>query len=503
MKIPLAELVLSALGSTVNADMPTHRRILELIRHAILSHQLQGGSKLPSSRNLAKDIGCSRNTVIAAYEQLLAEGFVEARIGSGTVVANTSVADTLPSFLIEEQPETDLGTLPRTLSRRGERLTHAPSDKNFEIQEFIQGANDFSVFPYKTWQKLQNKYWREPQSAFMDYARHGGYAPLKEVLAEYLRVSRSVRCEAEQIIITAGTQQSLDLCANLLADANDMVWMENPGYWGARRVFESNDLHLRPIEVDKDGISPSAVDLQTAPRLIYVTPSHQYPTDVVMSLTRRRLLLKYAASVGAWILEDDYDSEFRYKGRPIASLQGLDHHNRVIYCGTFSKVLYPGIRIGYMVVPQDLIAPFRTGLADIHRPGQMAVQAALADFIQLGHFTTHIRNVRARYGQSRALLQHTLQHQLLPSARLSNADAGLHLVIHLPDFCDDVKLAAEARLQQIDIRPLSAYYVAPPVTRGVVVGYGYMPLEQIVPAATRLADLVNRHMVASHQPVLV
>ncbi len=503
MKIPLAELVLSALGSTVNADMPTHRRILELIRHAILSHQLQGGSKLPSSRNLAKDIGCSRNTVIAAYEQLLAEGFVEARIGSGTVVANTSVADTLPSFLIEEQPETDLGTLPRTLSRRGERLTYAPSDKNFEIQEFIQGANDFSVFPYKTWQKLQNKYWREPQSAFMDYARHGGYAPLKEVLAEYLRVSRSVRCEAEQIIITAGTQQSLDLCANLLADANDMVWMENPGYWGARRVFESNDLHLRPIEVDKDGISPSAVDLQTAPRLIYVTPSHQYPTDVVMSLTRRRLLLEYAASVGAWILEDDYDSEFRYKGRPIASLQGLDHHNRVIYCGTFSKVLYPGIRIGYMVVPQDLIAPFRTGLADIHRPGQMAVQAALADFIQLGHFTTHIRSVRARYGQSRALLQHTLQHQLLPSARLSNADAGLHLVIHLPDFCDDVKLANDARLEQIDIRPLSAYYVAPPVTRGVVVGYGYMPLEQIVPAATRLADLVNRHMVASHQPVLV
>lgn len=500
MKIPLAELVLSSLGSSVNADMPTHRRIFELIRQAILNHQLQGGSKLPSSRNLALEIGCSRNTVIAAYEQLLAEGFVEARIGSGTVVA-----DTLPNFALDNIQQADdeaFSALPRALSVRGERLTHSPSDKNFEIQEFIQGANDFSVFPYKIWQKLQNKAWREPQSAFMDYARLGGYAPLKEVLAEYLRVSRSVRCEPEQILITAGTQQSLDLCANLLADANDMVWMENPGYWGARRVFESNDLHLRPIEVDNDGICPTPADLQTAPRLIYVTPSHQYPLDVVMSLTRRRLLLEYAASVGAWILEDDYDSEFRYKGRPIASLQGLDHHNRVIYCGTFSKVLYPGIRIGYMVVPQDLIEPFRTGLADIHRPGQMAVQAALADFIQQGHFTTHVRNVRARYGQSRALLQHTLQNQLLSTARLSNADAGLHLVIHLPDFCDDVKLAAEARLQQIDIRPLSAYYVAPPVTRGVVVGYGYMPLNEIVPASTRLADLVNRHIVASHQPVL-
>jgi GntR family transcriptional regulator / MocR family aminotransferase len=501
MKIPLAELVLSSLGSTINADMPTHRRIFELIRHAILSHQLQGGSKLPSSRNLAKDIGCSRNTVIAAYEQLLAEGYVEARIGSGTVVA-----DTLPNFAIDtsqQAEDEEFSVFPRALSKRGERLTHAPSDKNFEIQEFIQGANDFSVFPYKIWQKLQNKAWREPQSAFMDYARCGGYAPLREVLAEYLRVTRSVRLSSEQILITAGTQQSLDLCARLLTDANDMVWMENPGYWGARRIFEANDLNLRPIEVDKDGICPTPVDLQTSPRLIYVTPSHQYPTDVVMSLTRRRLLLEYAASVGAWILEDDYDSEFRYKGRPIASLQGLDHHNRVIYLGTFSKVLYPGIRVGYIVVPQDLIEPFRTGLADIHRPGQMAVQAALADFIQLGHFTTHVRNVRARYGQSRALLQHTLQNQLLSVATLSNADAGLHLVIHLPDFCDDVKLAADARLQQIDIRPLSSYYIAPPVARGVVVGYGYMPLNEIVPAATRLADLVNRHMVASHQPVLV
>ena len=314
MKIPLAELVLSSLGSTVNADMPTHRRIFELIRHAILSHQLQGGSKLPSSRNLAKDIGCSRNTVIAAYEQLLAEGYVEARIGSGTVVA-----DTLPNFAIDTSQQTEdeeFSVFPRALSKRGERLTHAPSDKNFEIQEFIQGANDFSVFPYKIWQKLQNKAWREPQSAFMDYARRGGYAPLREVLAEYLRVTRSVRLSSEQILITAGTQQSLDLCARLLTDANDMVWMENPGYWGARRIFEANDLNLRPIEVDKDGICPTPVDLQTNPRLIYVTPSHQYPTDVVMSLTRRRLLLEYAASVGAWILEDDYDSEFRYKGRP-------------------------------------------------------------------------------------------------------------------------------------------------------------------------------------------
>ena len=497
MRIPLSELVLESLESNLNADLPAHRRIFELIRQAILSHQLQGGSKLPSSRNLASEIGCSRNTIIAAYEQLLAEGYVESRIGRGTVVA-----DTLPSYsLISQSVRADNTTneelinLPRVLSRRGKKLTQSPSDRNFEIQEFIAGANDFSVFPYKLWQKLQNKCWREPQSAFMDYARQGGYQPLREVLAEYLRVSRSVRVSAEQILITAGTQQSLDLCTLLLADSGDMAWMENPGYWGARRIFEASDLQLRPIAVDAEGMAPSQADLATSPRLIYATPSHQYPTDVVMSLTRRRLLIEFAAAKGAWILEDDYDSEFRYKGRPIASLQGLDNHDRVIYLGTFSKVLYPGIRIGYVVVPKDLIEPFRTGLLDIHRPGQMAVQAALADFISQGHFATHIRNVRSRYGQSRALLQYTLQNQLLAPAYLSNADAGLHLVVHLPDYCDDVKLVAEARLQQIDIRPLSAYYIAPPVTRGVVVGYGYMPLGKIVEAAMRLATLVNKHIV--------
>ncbi len=500
MRLPLAELVLTSLESSINADLPAHRRLFELIRLSILSHQFQGGSKLPSTRHLAKEIRCSRNTVIAAYEQLLAEGYVVSRIGSGTIVA-----DTLPDYIFKTHLDTLaksttslLNPLPRSLSKRGSKLTASPSDINYEIQEFIEGANDFSVFPNKLWQKLQNKYWREPQSVFMDYARKGGYEPLREVLAQYLRVSRSVRCSAEQILITAGTQQSLDLCARLLTDSHDMVWMENPGYWGARRIFEANDLQLRPISVDAEGISPQLADLQTSPRLIYTTPSHQYPTDVVMSLTRRRLLIEFAAAKSAWILEDDYDSEFRYKGRPIASLQGLDNYDRVIYLGTFSKVLYPGIRIGYVVVPEDLIEPFRTGLADIHRPGQMAVQAALADFITQGYFATHIRNVRNRYGQSRALLQHTLQSQLISLAKLSDADAGLHLVVHLPDYCDDVKLVAEARLQQIDIRPLSAYYIGLSVTRGVVVGYGYMPLEGIVTAASRLAKLINKHISSAN-----
>jgi GntR family transcriptional regulator/MocR family aminotransferase len=494
VRIPLAELLLAGLEAPDCADLPAHRRVFEAIRRAILSHQLPGGAKLPSTRDLAIDLGYSRNTMLVAYDQLLAEGYVEARTGSGTYVA-----DTLPSYL--RQTATQVAPqapsmLPRTLSQRGCRLTAAPADRHFEIQEFVALANDFSAFPHKLWQRLQNKYWRSPDARILDYARAGGYQPLRETLAEYLRVSRSVRLSAEQVLITAGTQQSLDLCARLLADCGDTVWMENPGYWGARRIFDATDLKLRPIAVDAEGINPDSADLATSPRLVYVTPSHQYPTDVVMSLSRRRLLLEFAARCGAWILEDDYDSEFRYGGRPLASLQGLDNHERVIYLGTFSKVLYPGIRIGYIVVPPDLIKPFRVGLSDIHRPGQMAVQAALSDFIKQGHFAAHIRNVRNRYGQCRALLQHTLQHTLDATARLSDADTGLHLVIRLPPHCDDVALVAEAWRQRIDVKPLSAYYLAPPVARGLVVGYGYTPLDETVPSAKRLAELVNRHIAA-------
>jgi GntR family transcriptional regulator/MocR family aminotransferase len=489
--LPLAELILAGLEAGRYADLPTHRRIFQLVRDAILAQALAGGSKLPSSRDLAIELGCSRNTVLVAYEQLLAEGYIEARTGSGSYVA-----DTRPRCLQNAVPlaADAADDLPRALSRRGARVTAMPADRHYEIQEFVAGANDFSLFPHKLWQRLQSKYWQNPDASFLDYAREGGHAPLREALAEYLRVSRSVQLTAEQVLITAGTQQSIDLCARLLTDAGDLVWMENPGYWGARRIFEANDLQLRPIAVDAEGINPDEADMRSNPRLIYVTPSHQYPTDVVMSLSRRRLLLACASRKGAWILEDDYDSEFRYGGRPLASLQGLDRHARVIYLGTFSKVLYPGIRIGYIVVPPDLVEAFRNGLSDLYRPGQMAVQAALADFIRGGHFASHIRNVRARYGQCRALLQKTLQATLDARASLSNADTGLHLVINLPADCDDRAISEAARAQGLDVKSISAYFLAEADKRGLVVGYGYTPMEQIAPSAGRLARLINQHL---------
>ena len=243
----------------------------------------------------------------------------------------------------------------------------------------------------------------------LDYSSSGGYAPLRRAVADYLRVFRSVPLEVEQVIITSGTQQSLELCAQLLADHADTVWLEDPAYWGAVKAFMATGLKAHPVAVDEHGMAPGHADDAAPPRLIYVTPSHQYPTGAVMSLARRHQLLALAQKHKAWILEDDYDSEFRFSGPPIASLAGLDTDGRVIYLGSFSKVLYPGLKLGYLVVPKRLAAPFKQAHYDLNRPGQMPLQAALAEFIEMGHFASALRRARQSYAERRRCLLAALQ----------------------------------------------------------------------------------------------
>jgi GntR family transcriptional regulator/MocR family aminotransferase len=473
--------------------LPQQRRLYEAAKAAIHQELLAASSKLPSSRDLARDLGISRNTVIAAFEQLAAEGYVTSHAGSGTFVAN--LEERMISADAEDHaPSAPAGSVQSTLlSRRGTGIATFAAGARYEIQPFAPGDADFSSFPFKLWQRLQNRVWREVRPDMLDYSQSGGYLPLRQAITEYLRLSRSVKLSVEQVMITAGTQQSLDLCAQLLADAGDAVWVEDPCYWGARGVFQARDLTLHPITVDADGMALSAADLKTNPRLIYVTPSHQYPTGVVMSLARRRALLDVAAHKSAWIIEDDYDSEFRYTGHPLASLQGLDSH-RVLYMGTFSKVLYPGIKIGYLVVPPALTESFKVALYALQRPGQLMLQAALADFMSLGHFTTHVRKIRQIYGARRELLRRTLvMHlgaKLSRSVTISKEESGLHLVVELPGRVDDValeKLAAESGMQ---VRALSTYYLAPPLRRGLLVGYAYVTPEKITYYAKLLAAVI-------------
>jgi GntR family transcriptional regulator/MocR family aminotransferase len=350
---------------------------------------------------------------------------------------------------------------------------------------------DFTLFPMKQWQRLQSRQLRQGHLQLLDYATQGGFTPLRRAIADYLRTSRAVRVELEQVVLTAGTQHSLDLCAQLLADVGDTVWMEDPGYWGARCIFESCDLKIEPVGVDDEGMNPDRAPRGSRPRLIYVTPSNQYPMGVPMSLARRRLLLQIAARERAWIVEDDYDSELRYSGRPLASLQGLDAGQRVVYVGTFSKVLYPGIKIGYMVVPVALAEPFNSALYDLQRPGQLTVQAALADFIERGYFITHIRRLRQAYAERRELLLEALGPQLGRLAQVTSQAAGLHLVIRLPDQCDDRHVAALAARSGTTVRALSDYFIGPALARGLVVGFGYAPPEKLITHGRLLAQTLK------------
>jgi GntR family transcriptional regulator/MocR family aminotransferase len=340
------------------------------------------------------------------------------------------------------------------------------------------------------WQRLQNKHWRMTYPDMLDYSYSGGYAPLRRAVADYLRVFRSVQLEVEQVIITSGTQQSMELCAQLLADHNDTVWLEDPAYWGAVKAFIATGLKLHPVAVDQHGIAPQAQDEASPPRLIYVTPSHQYPTGAVMSLERRHQILTIAKQHSAWILEDDYDSEFRFSGPPISSLAGLDTDDRVLYMGSFSKVLYPGLKLGYLVVPKGLVASFKQAHYDLNRPGQMPLQAALAEFIEMGHFASALRRARQSYVLRRRCLLAALEPCLGEQAQITGAEQGLHLCLRLPEVVNDKALAGRIAQAGLTVRPLSAYCLKRKDAKGLVIGYGYAPLAEIERCGPQLARSV-------------
>jgi GntR family transcriptional regulator / MocR family aminotransferase len=473
--------------------LPLHRQLYEALRRAMLDGKLGPGERLPSSRDLAQDLDLSRNTVVAAINQLSVEGYLVSRVGSGTYV-NDSVPRTTPGRHPGSIGARSPAPAPR-MSARGEALSSRFCATELEVQPFTPGIADFSSFPLTLWQRLQNKHWRMTYPDMLDYATSGGYAPLRRAIADYLRVFRSVQLDADQVIVTTGTQQSLELCARLLADHGDTVWVEDPAYWGAAKAFMASGLSLHPVSVDDEGIRPTAADDAKPPRLIYLTPSHQYPTGAVMSLPRRHQLLSTARAHNAWVLEDDYDSEYRFSGPPISSLEGLDADGRVLYMGTFSKVLYPGIKLGYLVVPKPLVASFRQAHYDLNRPGQMPLQAALAEFMEMGHFSSALRRARQSYGERRQCLLEALRPVLAPPGRdgpyISGAEQGLHLCLRLPTQTDDVYLAQRLKQQGLTVRPLSAYCLTRKDLKGLVIGYGYAPLSAIERGGPVLAAAVR------------
>ena len=504
-RTPLAELLQNELErQDFHPRLPGYKRVYEAIRSAIVNRRLPAGSKLPSSRDLARELSASRNMIVAAYDQLQAEGYVSSQTGSGTYVTDVLPDGMSDSYAFNAPHTSDANnSSPHNdsviLSQRGLRLTREQGYVAYEVQPLaLSGKMDLLNFPVKTWQRVQNQIWRREDVALYDYDSNGGYAPLKKAVADYLRISRGVVLDPEQVLITAGTQQSLDLISRMLADQGDIAWVENPCYWGAWSSFYANDLAIRPIHVDHEGMSPTSEDFTSpAPKFIYITPSHQYPTGAIMSLARRRQLIDYAQQSGAWLLEDDYDSEFRYSGRPIASLQGLAHESgigRVLYMGTFSKVMFPGVKLSYLVLPKALIEPFKTALYDLYRPGQLHLQASLAEFIEQGHFTTHIRRLRQAYAQRRTILLAVLNKTLTHRVEQIIDDAGLHLVVKLPAHIDDVEVANRCHSEGVSVKPLSRYYIGTIDMRGLVVGFAYVDASDLVTCGQRLAQVLHEYL---------
>ncbi len=461
-----------------------NRQIYQAIRAAILDRVLPVGLQLSSSRDLALELGVSRNTILYAYEQLIAEGYLETRSGAGTFVA-----DTVPSSGASAPAPAPAARL----SQRGQGLVARAGASEVQWGAFMPGVPDVTLFPHKVWNRLHNKVGRQPGVDLLTYGSGAGHLGLREAVADYLRVARAVNCDAACVLITTGIHQSIDLAARMLGDVGDQAWVESPGYWGTLSILRSLGIAPQPVAVDAEGMHPSPAQLASPPRLLFATPSHQYPLGTVMSLSRRRMLLEYAAANGVWIMEDDYDSEFRYGGRPLASLQGMDSGQRVLYMGTFSKTLFPGLRIGYLVVPPALAAPFATGLSELARGGQQLTQAVLAAFIREGHFATHIRRARIVYGERLRLLQQAVQQHFGERVGLSGADAGLHLTLILPDAMDDVAIARAAKARGIVVRPLSGYYQDAQARRGLILGYACVPDQAIAPLFATLATIIEQH----------
>ena len=417
-----------------------------------------------------------------AYDQLLAEGYLRTLTGSGTFVANVVPDNILWTNMATASCHTSANkqSLPIRLSGRGRELVNDVSASTIQWGAFVPGVPDVIEFPYKKFAQISARLWQKPQAELLSYSSGGGHPELRHELTIHLKQARSVICDPDQILITEGVHQAVDLIARLLGDPGDKVWVEDPGYWGIRSVLKINGLRVEPVPVDDEGLAPEAQHQNRPPKLIFVTPSHQYPLGSVMSMRRRLALLEYASQHSSWIVEDDYDSEFRFSGHPIPSLQGLVPNAPVIYIGTFSKTLYPGMRIAYMVLPKGLAPSFSTAHSELYRQGHLVSQATLAEFIRAGYYAAHIRRMRLIYASRRAALIALVEKWLGPGwLHPYDSNAGLHLVLSLPNWMNDAQVAKTALGRGVAVRPLSMYYTGRSPESGLLLGFACLAEQQM------------------------
>ncbi len=485
---------------------PLGQQLYDGIRHAILRGRLLPGARLPSSRELATREGVARNTVLRVFEQLLEEGYLVGRHGAGTFVAPELPDDLLALVGSSTRSVPTPGRPPR-MSRRGRQLaaltpSWAPERPPLPY-DFRYGRPSLPDFPLRTWRRLLAECTRDTSGSDLDYGEAAGHPGLREAIAGYLARSRAVRCRPEQVVVVHGSQQALALTTDVLLDPGDRVLVEEPGYAGATAAFRAAGVQIVVGRVGTEGLDLGTVDRRRlrGVRLVYVTPSHQFPTGVIMPLAQRLSLLRWAERTGAWIFEDDYDSEFRFRAPPVESLQGLDQHGTVVYAGTFSKVLFPALRIGYLVLPEPLVHTFTKSKA-LHDTGTAGLeQRVLERFIRAGHFERHLRRSRARNAVRRAVLLDQLSHHFGENIEISGGNAGLHVMLRLPGLAPAVEpiLIERAAAAGVGIYSPAAFYQEPTHrdAAALMLGYASLSPERIQRGVARLAQAIGGLLAAN------
>jgi len=486
---------------------PVYQQIYRALKREIVSGDMKPATRLPSTRDLADQMTVSRNTVLLAYEQLLAEGYVRGKIGAGTFVADVlpeqGLSSSPPVTALASYAEVNLSNYARRAVNKPYRVL-GPRSRALR-QDFQYGVSSTSDFPFDIWRKLLNNRAKSSASEAFMYSAPEGSQRVREAIAGYLHRSRGVRCSPDQVLVVNGSQQAIDIITRALIDPGDITVLEDPSYPGARDVFLAAGSQLLPVPVDLDGLN---VDMFPAAarraRIAYITPSHQFPTGVVMTLPKRLALLAWAKECGTYIVEDDYDSEFRYDDRPIESLQGLDPTGPVIYVGTLSKTLTPSLRVGYIVAPRELVQPLRTlkFLADRHT--STLQQDVLADFIGNGQFERYLLRVRKSNARRRALLLKTLKDEFGESITIGGENAGLHMVVwfqNVPVEQTDT-LVSIAEANNIGVYSVSPYFSNRPAHAGLLLGYAALEEASIQKGIRRLAEclrpLLTANAAASH-----
>jgi GntR family transcriptional regulator / MocR family aminotransferase len=443
------------------------------VRTAIIEARLRPGNRIPSTRSLAAQYQVSRGTVVTAFKQLQSEGYIEGRISSGTFVASRLLVEA-------DDKEMKRARLPR---EHGQAKLATHTQKTLQNISVLPGTRHLGkafrayepaldLFPVELWARTASRVLRSAPRSLYGQGGAGGYQPLKRAICEYLGPARGVRCTPEQIVITSGAQQALDLLARVLLDPDDKVWMEDPGYTGAFHAFRAAGASIVPVPVDADGVDVS-VGRELAPhaKLAYITPANQFPLGVAMSADRRVNLLTWARQAGAWLIEDDYDAEYRYAGRPVASLQSIDRSGTVIYVGTFTKMLFNALRIGFMVLPPRLVSAFEAARSIVDRHPPTLDQAILAEFITEGHFGHHVRKMRHVYAQRKSILAEVCARYAGDLLTLSPTETGIRTIAWLPATYSDVEVANRANASGLEVMALSSFSIRKNTAPGLILGF--------------------------------